>query len=358
MSKNLKIVLSIVVVVVIVALLASGSGRTDHKDVVKIGVVAPLTGPGSIFGNAMVRAVKLAQEDMSATQKNYEVVIEDDGSNPGQAASAAQKLINSDNVQVLLTMTSGTGNAVKPIAFANKVPHICVCTDTTVANAEYNYTDLVSNESEARLWLSEAARQHVRRVGIIVQNHPGLLPLAQALQKYAPEYGMSVVHEEKWDPTQRDFKTIVAKSKAAAADLYWVAGFPPGMDIAGQELRDAGVKNLSSSAGFGVSSQPDLYEGLWYEDTGVATIDFRNRFELQFPDIRFNVRSAPFGYDMYTMVVKGFESGEGLNEYLSHLTSFHGMAGTTTQAVGTRNFYATPMLWVIKNGKAEPYRSN
>lgn len=353
MNKRLVLPLVIVVIIILISVFG-GSSTPSAEHTYKIGVIAPLTGPGAIFGNSMVNAIKLAQEDTQGTRGTYQIIIEDDGSNPGQAASAAQKLINSDKVQAILTMTSGTGNAVKPIATTHKVPHLCVCTDTTVANTEYNFTDLVSNEAEARLWLTEAAKRKIHTVAIIVQNHPGLLPLAAALNTYAPEYGITIVHEEKWDPTLRDFKTIVAKTKETHPDIVWVAGFPPGMDIVGQELFGAGVKNLSSSAGFGVSATPSLYEGLWYEDTGITSIDFRNRFETQFPGIRFNVRSAPFGYDMYKMVVNGLESGTDLNQYLVQLTSFNGIAGTTTQSVGTRNFYATPMLWTIRNAKAEP----
>ena len=345
--------LTLLIIIIIILAVINSSKRSD-VNVVKIGVIAPLTGAASIYGNSMVDGIKLAEQDMHGTKKTYQVIVEDDGSNPGQSASAAQKLINSDKVQAILTMTSATGNAVKPIATANKIPHICVCTDTTVANTEYNFTDLVSNESEARLWLSEAAKHKVHTVAIIAQNHPGFLPLIAALNKYSSEYGITIVHQEKWDSNSSDFKTLIAKSKATNPDIYWIGGFPPGADIIGQEMYDEGIRNISSSVSFDTAADPKLYEGLWYEDTGITSISFRDRFEKQFPGIRFNVRSAPFGYDMYNMVVKGSESGGDLNENLSSLTTFNGISGTTTLAAGTRNFYATPMLWIMKDGKPEP----
>ncbi len=355
MKSNLaKWILGIIIIIIIITIVATNS-RKSVDNVIKIGVVAPLTGSASIFGKSYVGAIKLAQEDLTDTKKTYEVIIEDDGSNPGQAASAAQKLINIDKVQAILSMSSGTGNAIKSIATANKIPHICGCTDTTVANAEYNFTDLVSNDAEAKVWYTEAFKRGIHSIALISQNHPGLVPLAAAMKKNAPEYGVTIVHEEKWEPTTSDFKTIIAKTKATKPDVFFVMGFPPGMDIVGQELRNMGISSIGTSAGFGVSAKPELYEGLWYEDAGITNISFRDRFEAKFPDIRFNVRSAPFGYDSYKMVINGLESGMDLNKYLSSLTTFDGIAGTTTQVIGSRNFYATPRLWIIKNGKAEFY---
>ncbi len=328
--------------------------RPTDKQTVKIGLIAPLTGPGAVFGNSIDRAIKLAQQDTKNTKFTYKVIVEDDGTNPTQSASAAQKLINVDKVQVLISMTSGTGNAVKPIATSNKVPNICICSDISVANADYNFTNLILPDDEAGGWLAAAQKQGVHSIAILHQNQQGINAIINSIKKLASQYKISIVYEDQWDPTVRDFKTIITKARASKPDVFYMVAFPPTEDIIGQELKDLGVKNISSSAGFGISAKPELFDGLWYNDANVSDISFRTRFEEQFPTIRFNVRSAPFGYDSFMMIVNSFESGTDLNAYLSNLTTFDGKAGKITKEAGTRNFHSAPGFWIIKNGKSEP----
>ncbi len=348
----------IIVIVLIIWGIASGSKNKPVALVTgktyKIGLVAPLTGGGAAFGNSFVNGVKMAAADLGTTKNTYEFIVDDDGTNPAQSASAAQKLINVDKVDAIISMTSGTGNAIKPIATAAKIPHVCICSDLTVANADYNFTNLLLPDEEAGGWLKTAQAKGVKTIVVLHQNQPGINAIVASLEKLAPQYGVKVLYIEMWDPTQRDFKTILSKSKAFKPDMYYLVAFPPSEDIIGKELKDAGIKNVSSSAGFGISATPELYEGLWYNDGNVADIAFRDRFEKEFPGIRFNVRSAPYGYDSYKMVVQGFEQGD-VYKYLTDITTFDGVAGKVTKEAGARNFHSEPGFWIVKNGKAEKY---
>lgn len=77
-------------------------------DVVKIGVLAPLTGPSAADGADFVRGVELAVEEQNAkggvAGHTFEIVSADvkDGS-PDNVSSAAQRLINTDGIEVVLT---------------------------------------------------------------------------------------------------------------------------------------------------------------------------------------------------------------------------------------------------------------
>ncbi|TAK58094.1 ABC transporter substrate-binding protein, partial [Patescibacteria group bacterium] len=178
------------------------------------------------------------------------------------------------------------------------------------------------------------------------------LPIS--IEKLAPNFGIKVLYKERFDPSLRDFKTILSKARVFKPDVFYVVSFPPSLDIIGQELQTLGIRNISSSAAFGISAKPELFEGLWYNDGNFVDVTFRSRFEKAFPGVRFNVRSAPYGYDIFRMFVKAFESGEDVTAYLSNLTEYDGMAGKITKTAGSRNFHSQPGLWIIKNGKAEP----
>jgi ABC-type branched-subunit amino acid transport system substrate-binding protein len=354
------IVGSIVVIVLIIWGITSGVKNkpavSTKGKTIKIGLVAPLTGGGAAFGNSFVNGVKLAQQDVKDTKNNYEVIVEDDGTNPATSASAAQKLVSVDHVDALISMTSGTGNAVKPIAAAAKVPNICICSDISVATADYNFTNLLLPDDEASGWLKEAQSKGIKSIAILHQNQQGINAIVNSVVKLAPNYGIKVLFNEQWDPTQRDFKTVLSKATATKPDMLYLVAFPPSEDIIGKQMIDAGIKNISSSAGFGISATPALYEGLWYNDGNVADIAFRDRFEKEFPDTRFNVRSAPYGYDSYRLLINGFEQGD-VNKYLTDATTYDGVAGKVTKDAGTRSFHSDPGFWVVTNGKAEKFQN-
>jgi ABC-type branched-subunit amino acid transport system substrate-binding protein len=357
MSKTAKVWAGVVIIVAVILVIwaVQNAPKNSEKKVIKIGLVAPLTGGGAIFGNSFTKAIELAQRDLKDTKNEYKIIVEDDGTNPAQSAGAAQKLIHVDKVAAIISMTSGTGNAIKPIAFAAKIPHVCICSDITVANTDYNFTNLLLPDEEAGGWLDKARSRGVKTIAILHQNQAGINAIINSLKKLAPEYGVSITYEDQWDPTIRDLKTTIGKAKATKPDLFYLVAFPPSEDIAGQQLKEANITNISSSAGFGIATKPELFEGLWYNDGNVADIAFRTRFETEFPSIRFNVRSAPYGYDSFMMIVQGFESGQDITKYLTDLTSFDGEAGVVTKEAGKRNFHSQPGFWIVKNGKAEKF---
>lgn len=351
MNKTTKIIVGGIVVV----LAAWGFSMNNvPSKTIKIGLVAPLTGPGAVFGNSLVKGAEMAIQDL-ATKKlryTYELVIQDDGTNPATSASAASKLVNVDKVQAIIAGTSGTGNAILSITEAAKVPHICVvCADVKIGQGKYNFTNSVLPDDEARAWMDEAAKRGAKNIGLITQIHPGINAVADAITKEAGERKVPIVYAERYDGNNRDFKTIVAKAKKFNADVYFLMSFPPSIDIVGKELQDFGIKNLSGGAGaLSIAANPSIFNGDWYTEVPLADPSFLKRFETQYPEIRFNIRTAPFGYDSVNLLVAGFEKDADMAEYLAGIKEYDGKAGHITKPSGN-NFRATPSIWEIRDGK-------
>jgi len=356
---NKKTIIWVVVAIIIVVAISLGMRGTDTKapagavgKIVKIGVVAPLTGGASGYGLPLIKGVELASKALAGTKNTYEVVFEDDGTNPANAASAAQKLVNVDKVDAIITTTSGTGNAVKPIATAAGIPHICVCTDSRLVDNKTNFTYLVVPEIEARAWADEVKTYSPKKIALIWQNHPGFVVLIEPLKTYLAEAGISVVFEEKYDPAVKDFKTVLAKAVAAKPDFYYIGGFPPSIDVLGKELKNLGIKNYGGTGTYAISPDPSTFNDAWFSDIALGDVGFKVQFEAAYPDVRFNVRTAPEGYDVFTMLVKAFESGSVPAEYISSLTSYEGKVGKATKAVDSGVFNLPVGIWKIENGKA------
>lgn len=348
------IVVGIIVVAIIGLVYQKQSNQQSAKETIKIGILAPMTGGGAVFGNSLYNGVKLALADLKDTKYHYELVLEDDGTNPAQSVSGAQKLINIDKVKAILTTTSGTGNATAPLAETAKVVHICVCADQKVGTGQYNFTNSMIPNDEVEGWLNEAKKRGVKSVAILSQTHSGINAIVDALKAKAPEAGVNVLYEERFEGSVRDFKTMLSKAKQSNPEIYFIIAFPPALDILGQEIKNFDLgKPISTAAAFGISAKPELYEGYWYTDADLADESFRTRFEQTYPNIRFNVRTAPPAYDSFMLLVQGFEADKDIAEHIRNTTKIEGKVGVVTKTVESNNFRNLPGQWIIRNGRSE-----
>lgn len=355
---NKKIVsVVLVTVVIILGVWSLKNKTTDEKEIIKIGVVAPITGGSAAYGSTLVKGVEMALADLDKNTKyKYELVIEDDETNSAKSSTVAQKMISIDKVKAIITVGSLSGNAVKPFAEKNGVVHICDCTDITIGNVSYNFTNLVLPHDEIKIWLDEAAKRGYKRIAILGLNHPGMFPLINSLDTLIPEYDISVVHKEIFQADTRDFKTIIAKAKSKNPDIYLILSLPPALDILSKQLIESGVKNISTTALFTTSPTPELYNGLWFTDSTLTDRDFMSRFTKLYPEIRFNARTVPYGYDIVNMLVQGFEKGGDLFTNIKSITEYNGKVGKITKEPNSQNFRSSASIWVMKNGVPEMMR--
>jgi branched-chain amino acid transport system substrate-binding protein len=96
--------------------------------VVKIGVLAPLTGPAAADGEEVVRGVTLAVEEVNAAGGvagyTFEVVSADAGSTPDAATTAFQQLSSDPDVHVMMTgYATGTNFEIELMAEA-EMPYL------------------------------------------------------------------------------------------------------------------------------------------------------------------------------------------------------------------------------------------
>ncbi len=351
--KN-KIIIGVIIIIIVIVLAVFSLKTTNtptEKQVIKIGVVGPLTGGASVYGTNLAKGAELALKSLGETKYKYELIIEDDGTNPATAASAAQKLVNIDKVQAILSVTSGTGNAIKPIAAAAKIPQVCLCSDSRVADGGYNFTNILLAPDETATWLKEAQSRGIKKIAIIAQNQPGYNLILDSLRPQAATYGVTIVYDEKVEPTVKDFNTNIAKARATKPDLFLIGFFPPQLDIIGQQLKNLGITNIAGIATFSIGADPSLFNDKWYSDASLSDAAFADQFTKEYPDTRFNVRVAPYAFDSFNLLVKGFEAGKPVNEYLLGVTNYSGKAGSLTKNAGEGSFHAPIGIWEIKDGK-------
>lgn len=106
----------------------TAAGDCTLDEPVKVGVVFSLTGGAAVFGETQANGVALAAEQRNEEGGvTYEVIQEDDASDPAQGITAFEKLLNQDDVGVIIGPTlSNTAFSTDPIAQEQGVPVVAV----------------------------------------------------------------------------------------------------------------------------------------------------------------------------------------------------------------------------------------
>jgi ABC-type branched-subunit amino acid transport system substrate-binding protein len=317
--------------------------------VIKIGTVVATSGPTALLGNSFAKAIQLAKEELKDTTYQYELVIEEIAS-PDKAEPAIEKLITTDQVNAVVVGLSMSGQIVKPYVTAAKIPLFCICSVSSVGDELYTFTTMPLAEDEATRWVAEAKSRGIKSVALLTQDYPSINNHVRALRAESAQAGIAFVHEDRFAATTTDFRAKIAAAKGTAPDVYFVEAFNPALDLLGQQLKDAGVRNLASVVAFSVSEQPELFEGGWYTDSYVSP-EFKARLDQRYPTSRLATHMMPYAYDSFNMLVQGFESGEEILTYIRGMTEYDGTAGKITKKAGSGNFRSAPAVWMIKNGK-------
>src|SRR3954464_6688475 len=118
---------SVMVSLAIAMLIGMLAARPEAQQTIKVGVIQPLTGAFAASGTYVANGAKIAADEINANGgvlgRKIELVIEDNKSNPTEAASVAEKLIVRDKVPVLMgAWGSSFTLAVMPKLREYKVP--------------------------------------------------------------------------------------------------------------------------------------------------------------------------------------------------------------------------------------------
>ena len=113
---------------ILLCLIFAGCTITGNvtKETIRIGAIGPFTGDAAVYGQSEKNAIELAVQEINLdggiNGKKLEVIYEDGKCNGMDAATAAQKLINVDKVDIILGgVCSGETLAIAPLAEANEV---------------------------------------------------------------------------------------------------------------------------------------------------------------------------------------------------------------------------------------------
>src|SRR3954466_2958315 len=138
------------------AVLLTAVAPAFAQETVKLGLVAAMSGQSAKSGEAIVRGLSIALDEINAKGgllgKKVELVVRDDESNPAKGVIAARELVQHEKVAALFGgLDTPVSIAIVPFANQSKVPFVGVWaagTPITRNGAPENYVFRVSPVDE------------------------------------------------------------------------------------------------------------------------------------------------------------------------------------------------------------------
>lgn len=222
-----------------------GSGFLAHAAEIKVGVIAPLSGPVASQGMSSLNGIKAGAEYQSSVNGHTLKIFQlDDASNPSMTTRNARKLVEQDNVDVLIGTSSVPGAmALATVSREGETPLVSFTPiELKDAAAQWAVTTTQSGFTMVSAIVDEMKRNGVKTVGYIgFADAWGDVAYA-ALQKYAQEAGIEVVANERYARADNSVTAQVLKVIAAKPDavLGGGAGTPGALPYIG--LHERGYK--------------------------------------------------------------------------------------------------------------------
>lgn len=243
MTNTTKWVIGVVAVVVVifgfvVANKNSGSQSSDSLHTsnqnkptgpIKLGMIAPLTGDAAVYGETFRNVTELAVEEINKSGgingQPIQAIYEDGKCNGKDAASAMQKLVSVDAVQVVIGgFCSGESLAAVPIATQARVALLSPGSSSPdLTNISKYFARNYPSDASQGVVVAEAAynKKAFRKVGIMQEQTPYAQGLFKVFNEKFTSLGGSIVKEE-FPSTVTDFRSQLTKMREANLEAVFL----------------------------------------------------------------------------------------------------------------------------------------
>jgi len=305
----------------IAVMLGAATWAASAADAVKIGCVAPLTGPQAHLGKDIENGARLAVDVINATKPTldgkpvkFELQVEDDQADPKTATVVAQKLVDEGAKGVIGHLNSGASIPASRIYSDNGIPQVSPAS-TAVAYTHQGFKTtfrLMANDSQQGKALGQYATKLGKRVAVVDDRTAYGQGLIDEVVKAVKAAGGEVVGREYTTDKSTDFTAILTSIKAKRPDVVVFGGMDPQAAPMVRQMRTLGMKTpflggdgmqsaefiklAGSTAEGAIGSSP----GLPLEEMPGGA-DFTKRFSERFGKVQIY---APFSHDSAVVLIQ------------------------------------------------------
>jgi len=260
---------------------ASTTTSARAQEAIKLGVVAPMSGPNARYGDFALRGVRLAVSQINqqggVEGRQIEVIPADSQGTPVEGVSATRRLIDQAQVDYILgDVSSSVTLAMQPVVeeagvlllnAASSNPKITY--DSGVGGYQWTFRNYPTDENRALIIVKYAIEEMgLNKFAVLaVDSDYGRSAIAFS-KKYLDELGGQILSEDYYKEGEVDFRSVLAKirsSEAQAIIMYSLADTTP---IIARQMVETGLAGKIPLIGNGefnaeatIKSAPTAIEG-------------------------------------------------------------------------------------------------
>ncbi len=286
-----------------------GTGFCDPSPL-KVGIIAPLSGPLAQYGQALKNGIDLASADSPAIAANCSFAFEDSKYDPKTAVSALQRLAT-DRFTVIYNWGGPTSSAVAPLADRLNVAMFVVSMDPRVSKGSARVIRFANSGAQYGQQLAEALKASgLRRVGIVRTENDYLNVVLDGLKQHA-QPGLEIEDIASYLPSDTDFRSSVTKIRAAKLDAIGVFLISGQVSAFYRQLSEQNLKVPTFGTDFFESTSEVKASGVSIEGAIFANnavdSDFHNVYKAKFGN-DYQITYAANGYDFAMLLCRDLPS--------------------------------------------------
>ncbi|MGO6695599.1 ABC transporter substrate-binding protein [Rhizobium johnstonii] len=248
---------------------------------IKLGLVAPMSGPNARYGAFSMHGAELAVKDINDAGgidgMKIELLNADSQGTPVEGVSAARRLIDQDGVDFIIgDVSSSVTLAIQPVAedaevlllnAASSNPKITY--QAGVGGFKWTYRNYPTDENRALIVAKYAAEQRgfTKFAVLSVDSDYGRSAITFT-KKYLPDFKGEILSEDYYKEGEVDFRSVLAKIRDNGAQAIIMYGLADTTPIIARQMVELGIAGKVALIGNGefntektIKSAPSALEG-------------------------------------------------------------------------------------------------
>ena len=199
---------------------SNGSGSTPQPPI-KIGVLGPFSGPSSSIGTGGMKGAQLAADYINAhggiLGRQVQIVSADTGGDAVDAVPAVRKLINIDQVSMIIGPTSVEAQAVLPIIQQSRIPDIIFGGTTQLDNlvSKYIWRAFPSDSDLGVAMARYATDKGYTKAALLFASNESAQTLVAPIQNTFKRHGGTIVANISVVPGQSSYRSEIEQLYAS-----------------------------------------------------------------------------------------------------------------------------------------------
>src|ERR1700730_8890200 len=308
---------------------SSGNGGSTNTSPIKVGVIGPMSGFESFIGPDILKGVQIAVDQINASGgimgRQVQIVTADTGGDAVDAVPALRKLINVDQVNLIVGPSSLEAQAVLPILQQSKIPDVIVGGTTQLDNLVSTYV-WRSSPSDNLLGVATAYYANSKgytKAALVFGSNESAQTLKAPVVDAFKRHGGSIVADISLVPVQSSYRSEIEQLYAANPQVVFTqVDAQTGATLFSEikELKGLGLPFIGTD----VTAASDLVRGISPQTAsngltalqgtskgGQATSEFTQLYQTKFNATP--VELADYGYDGMNVLALAVDAAGSLN---------------------------------------------